>query len=369
MANCPKCGVKLKLTDIKPTCPKCGINLIYYGMEERLLEDADRAESEHARTQKVIDRVKASFAGSKLAIVRIVLSILPIAALMLPLANVSFWGPYFEKSTAVNAITIYNVVSSLDFNALIKYISSDFFGSTFILYAVSLIAILLAAVLLVVNLVCLAFSCTPKGFKRSITLNAIKIVLAVVSMVTFILFANKLNAIFPTVFNGSIGFGAFIFIATLIALLVINIVISKKGIPVKYKQTYVGGIPSEKYFEYLEQGMSTREIRKMMAENDAQKKVEVALKAKEEADALQAEADKLTEEAKQAEANGDSDASEKTQIAAKAMTEAAQKTMEAAALAKEAAMAMESLKQFNTPEENAAEAEKEEDKETVSSNN
>ena len=91
MANCPKCGAHLKLTDWRPTCPHCGINLIYYGMEERLLEDADKAESEHAVFQKKLDRLKASFIGSPLTIIRIVLSLLPIGALMLPLANVSFW--------------------------------------------------------------------------------------------------------------------------------------------------------------------------------------------------------------------------------------------------------------------------------------
>ena len=90
MANCPKCGARLKLTDWRPTCPHCGINLIYYGMEERLLEDADKAESEHAVFQKKLDRLKASFIGSPLTIIRIVLSLLPIGALMLPLANVSF---------------------------------------------------------------------------------------------------------------------------------------------------------------------------------------------------------------------------------------------------------------------------------------
>ncbi|MFU2400317.1 MAG: hypothetical protein ACM67T_01060, partial [Clostridiales bacterium] len=120
MANCPKCGARLKLTDWRPTCPHCGINLIYYGMEERLLEDADKAESEHAVFQKKLDRLKASFIGSPLTIVRIILSILPIGALMLPLANVSFWGPFFEKNVSVNAITIYNTVSALDFDALFK---------------------------------------------------------------------------------------------------------------------------------------------------------------------------------------------------------------------------------------------------------
>ena len=53
MAVCPKCGRKLKLTDIKPTCPGCGVNLLYYKIEERLEVDAINAELEHAKTQKI----------------------------------------------------------------------------------------------------------------------------------------------------------------------------------------------------------------------------------------------------------------------------------------------------------------------------
>lgn len=185
MANCPKCGAHLKLTDWRPTCPHCGINLIYYGMEERLLEDADKAESEHAVFQKKLDRLKASFIGSPLTIIRIVLSLLPIGALMLPLANVSFWGPFFEKKVSVNAITIYNAVSALDFDALFKYIGSSFFGNTFLLYFISLVTILLSAVLILVSLIMLTMACSKRGNPRNITLNSIMLVLATVSIVCF----------------------------------------------------------------------------------------------------------------------------------------------------------------------------------------
>ena len=44
MANCPKCGYKLKFTDFRPECPGCGVNLMYYNHQERLAEDADKAE-------------------------------------------------------------------------------------------------------------------------------------------------------------------------------------------------------------------------------------------------------------------------------------------------------------------------------------
>ena len=132
------------------------------------------------------------------------------------------------------------------------------------------------------------------------------------------------------------------------------------GVKVKYTETFIGGIPSEEYFEYVKQGMSTHAIRKMMAEIDANNKVELAMKAKEEADKLEAEAEKLSAEAKAAEAAGASDAGHKTQLAAQAVDAAAKKAMEAAELAREATAAMESLKQFNEP---GAETE---EKETVS---
>lgn len=56
----------------------------------------------------------------------------------------------------------------------------------------------------------------------------------------------------------------YVFLGTLVALLVINIVIAKVGVKVKYTETFIGGIPSDEYFEYVKQGMSTRAIRKMM---------------------------------------------------------------------------------------------------------
>ena len=36
-ATCPKCGGKLRLIDWRPNCPHCGVNMIYYGLEDRLL--------------------------------------------------------------------------------------------------------------------------------------------------------------------------------------------------------------------------------------------------------------------------------------------------------------------------------------------
>lgn len=268
MAKCPKCGRKLTILDWRPNCPECGVNLVYYGMEERLLKEADAAEAEHARLQKRIDRLKASFIGSKLTIIRIFLSILPIAALMLPLASVSYNGPFIEATTtSINAIEIYTLISSLDFDALFTMIGSSVLGSSFIGYLGALAGVLLSLVFVIVSLLMLMLACSPKGNPRNIIFNSLTIISAAAAGVFFNQFAGGITSVFPEfVTDASIGFGYFVYIGTLVLLLGINIVIAVKGVNVKYKQCYVGGIPAEEYFELVEKGTDIEVIHQMMAE-------------------------------------------------------------------------------------------------------
>lgn len=272
MAKCPKCGRRLTVFDWRPNCPGCGVNLVYYGREEKLMNEADAAEAEHAKLQKKIDRLKASFVGSPLTIIRIILSVLPIAALMLPLCKVAFSGPFIEATTkSINAIGIYNLVSSLDFGALFTMIGSSLVGSAFIGYAVSLVTLLLSLVLVIVSLVMLMMACGPKGNVRNITLNCIDIALAVASVIFFNRFATGIHNVFPGFVSGSVQVGAYVYIGTLVLLLAINIVIAKVGVKVKYKQCYVGGIPADEYFELVEAGTDIDTIHQMMAKAMAAK--------------------------------------------------------------------------------------------------
>ncbi len=289
MAKCPKCGRKLTLFDWKPNCPGCGVNLVYYGMEERLLDEADAAEAEHARLQKRIDRLKASFVGSKLTVIRIILSILPIATLLLPLCTLTYSGPFIEEVTKnIGLIELINVITSLDIDALLTMLGSGIVGTSFIGYAGALVTLLLSVVFIVLSLLMLMLACSPKGNPRNITLNIITIALAIASPVFFNIFATNISAVFPDFISGKIGFGIFVYIGSLALLLAINIIIAVKGVNVKYKQCYVGGIPAEEYFELVEKGTDKAVIRKMMAEalekkaTDSEEKKE---EVKEEANA------------------------------------------------------------------------------------
>lgn len=290
MATCPKCGYKLKLTDWRPNCPACGVNLVYYGMEDRLLSDADKAEAEHAHFQKKIDRLKASFVGSKLTIIRIILSLLPIGPLFLALANISYSGPFIEQtSTKVDVLTLYDFVSHLNFDSLFAMLGSDILGQTFLYFALSIVLVLLSVVLILVSLICLIFACSPKGNPRNITLNSLMVVFAVASIFCFTKFAAGIHTVFPDFITANIGVGAYVYLGALVLLLALNIIIAIVGVEVKYKQCYIGGLKSEEYFQLVADGTELSVIREKMA---------VALAAKAEADAKIAEEKKAEADAK-----------------------------------------------------------------------
>ncbi len=288
MAKCPKCGYNLKLTDWKPNCPKCGVNIVYYNMDERLQEEADIAELDHVRVQKKIDRLKASFIGSPYAIVRLALSILPIATLMLPLASVTYSGPFIEqKTSAINAVTLINKVSSLNFDNLFRMAGSKVVGDGFTGYAVSLFAVLISLAMVVVSLIALVAANGKRGNIRNIFNNCVAIIAAVVSVIFFNRFSSGVHSVFPEFFSGSVKFGAFVYLAALIALLAINVIITIKKPPVKYKQCYIGGIPYEEYEQMIANGVSMEEIHekmdKILAEKEAERLAEMNRKAAEKA--------------------------------------------------------------------------------------
>lgn len=251
MAKCPNCGRNLSIFDRKPECPGCGVNLLFYNMEERLMAEADKAEAEHARAQVKYDHLRASFIGSKIAVIRLIASLLPIGTLMLPLCSVI----YSDGTTnRINAIELY------------KYLSADI-GSIFSsvnYFSVALGCLLLSAVSVLVALFALAASCGKIGKQRNVILDSLAVLSAIVSAVCLSEFSKVSSGALANVQSIALGIGTYIYIGTLLLTLGINIHISIKGLPVKYKQCYIGGIPSEEYFELVNKGTDIKVIHDMM---------------------------------------------------------------------------------------------------------
>ncbi len=235
---CPKCNYKLKLTDWRPECPKCGVNVMYYGIEDRLREEADRAEYQHAKSQPKYDRLKFSLIGHPLAIVRIVLGLLPIVATLLPMGTVNYVLPYLEKSVNVNLISIVTFIidNGFDVDLLLKLLGSELVGTGMIYWAVALVSLVLMVVLTLVGFFLLTLSAAKKGIVRNITIPSIGIVLATVAFVFYNLMVNNLAETLPGIFTGSVNPAAYIVAVVLfVAMIAVNVIYKKKNIQVKYK--------------------------------------------------------------------------------------------------------------------------------------
>lgn len=244
MAKCENCGRKLRLMDWKQNCPACGVNLNYFNANERLLADSEKAEIEHAHFQPRIDRAKASYAGSWMAIVRIVLTVIPLAALMLPIIKVD--------GTGKNAIDVYKFIAENNFGDIF---SGAFSGNTFYL---SLVFELFAAAMFLVTLISFLAALGKHGKVRNIIINSIQLIFALAAMFTF----NSSS--FVSEKNAAVGIGTYVFIGLICIEIIWNIAINKVGIPVNYTVCLIGGLPSDEYFSYVEQGMTKMQIRRKM---------------------------------------------------------------------------------------------------------
>ncbi len=266
MANCPKCGYKLRMIDIKAECPECGVNLIYFNHQERLTEDADKAEEEYIRLQPKIDRVKFAFAGTKLSIVRLILLFVPIGMLFLPLANIKVDMPYNSIDTSVSVLNLaMDVIAKFEFSIL-----NAVPIAAVVCYFLAILGVFVSAVFGILNIPFVSVSCSPKGFKRNVTLSCCGIVSIVVAIIAFFVFNAQLESMYGAMYSGSIGIGAFLAIVAYVAIIAINAVIKKKNVPVKYKDVseYVERIEKRKA-ELAAMEANIEAIRKSYAEGKA----------------------------------------------------------------------------------------------------
>ena len=250
MASCPKCEHHLKLTDWKQKCPYCGANVFLYNLQERLMQDADKAEVQHYYYQKKVDRVKASYIGSKRAYVRILTALLPVAAVFLPLMLTEPGSAGLPKK--LDAIGLYTFFSETDLGAFWEAAKAEPTGRLFLAAIACLVLSLLCWLL---HFVLLFLSCSPKGRVRNYTLDILQIgfALAYVFLILF-LPAGAFAAVF-------LDIGTWLYLFLSAVNLIGDILVFRQGIEIRHKQCYVGGIPIEEYFEMQEKGVPPEEIR------------------------------------------------------------------------------------------------------------
>lgn len=258
MAECPKCKEHLKMTDWKQHCPHCGANVVIYDIQERLMKDADIAEVQYYHFQKKIDRLKASFVGSRLAVIRIFTSLIPILAIVVPFFKCEFKAPFAEFNGFLSLFSLLDIIENLNFDNILGLLNTDDGKTPLVLFAVSIVLLLLSIVLLLVRFGCLTMACSKKGKAICYGFDIALVILTVVATVMFFVIPD--NPYF------SIGFvlAPFVYLFLLGVNFYVDILIFKKGIEVKHAPCFVGGIPIEEYFKMLEDGIPQEEIRAEM---------------------------------------------------------------------------------------------------------
>lgn len=88
-SKCPNCGQEIKWYNLKADCSACGVSIPNFNWEARLEEDNKKAEEKFGAFYKTLNMLKYSVFGTKLRILRIVMSFIPIIGVIVPWARIA----------------------------------------------------------------------------------------------------------------------------------------------------------------------------------------------------------------------------------------------------------------------------------------
>lgn len=261
------------MTDWKQHCPHCGGNIVLYDIQERLMRDADVAEVQYYHFQKRIDNLKASFVGTRPAIVRIFTSLIPVLAIVIPFFRCSFNEPFVEFKGFFSLFTLLDILDKFNTDGILSLLSTSDGKVPLIVFASAIVLILLTVVLLLVRFLCLSFSCSKGGKKLCYGFDIVLLVLGVTAAFMLLFIPDN------PYFSIDLVIAPFVYILLLTVNFIVDIIVFKKGFDVKHDSCFVGGIPIDEYFQMLDAGIPQEEIRaemyRRLAKIQAEKEAEL----------------------------------------------------------------------------------------------
>ncbi len=240
MANkCPKCSGKLKIYHVKAECPHCGTNIPNYNWEARLEEDSAVAEAKFASLYRKLNLLKYSVFGTKLRILRLLMSFIPAVGFILPWAYVTSEKDslYFDLlgifTDGTNTIKFFGVLFK-DIGGILSALEGP------VLYIIlGLLFMLLSIVVIVVAFFVPIVKFTKPKTNAAWITDALSIILAVVATGMFIAAGapayeaggfNIGTLEFSQGASADVMWGLFVYIALLVVAMVGNLLVSKSDI-------------------------------------------------------------------------------------------------------------------------------------------
>lgn len=246
-STCPNCGKKLRVWDVKAECSSCGVSIPNYNWQARLEEDNIKAEKQFAVFNRTMNRIAYSIYGTKLRIVRLILTFLPAIGFILPWATLKSDGESFDLSiiSFSGKKSLIDFFSSFfgDINLYITNMKFEGFGGAVTLGVAGYILFVLSALFIVIAFFLNIIMCKKPKTKSTIVFDALSVAASVAAVVCFVMsgsLAQQFTAFnfgdFPVI-NGSasISWGYFVALVLLLVATGINIAVAKA--PAKSDET------------------------------------------------------------------------------------------------------------------------------------
>ena len=284
MANCPKCGKHLHIYNISQICPECGTNMTFYGFVDTFIKEAKMAELSQANAHVKIKHIKAAYIGSKLAIARLIVMLLPAVGLLLPAAKfelnipfLSFAGSSFDFS----GLGIYNFFNIGGIDYAMGMMGSQLAGAEFKALMTALAVYALAAVfaVLVLLLSILCFISYKNMQKITAVIAALGIVDSFAAMILVKKFVSAASG--SALISASNSFGLWITAALFAAAFVVNLLLWIKGIPAEYGE---GMLERTEIYKKVKKGeINIDDLPQPIVETEETRKIEEEIRKEEEA--------------------------------------------------------------------------------------
>ncbi len=228
-AKCPACGHNLKIWNVKAECPKCGVNIANYQWEKRLSDDADFAENAFASFHYNLQNFRSAVFGTKLRIVRFILTFLPLVALVLPLYDFTLNLPFNNSENSVSFLTfVLDYLLETDIGSVIKLIGGEVLGTATLMVVIACVLMLLAVVFGVLNFFVVLIAGIKMKYVFNIVLNILATICWGVSSVFFAQFTSACEALGGGIITEcSLGIGFVVGCVLFFVNVIMNIIVGK----------------------------------------------------------------------------------------------------------------------------------------------
>ncbi len=280
MSKCPKCGRKLRLTDISQFCPGCGVNMRFYNFEENFIREAKLAELSQAGLKVMLRNLRYSFSGSRLVTAKLIVMLLPLLSLLIPSGNITISLPFVTSEAHFGILGIVNIVTGGSLNYIFEMCSSAVAGAEFTALRNALFGLVAVALL---SVFCFLFSflgfISIRNMQKITTVTAALGIIATVADIVLIS-VFKSAAAGSVILSGSLGFGLVVTALMFVAVFTVNLLLWKNGIHPVYDE---GVEERVRIYKEVKAGrINIDDLPQPVVETEATRKIDEAI-AKEEA--------------------------------------------------------------------------------------